>query len=378
MGDQSLTAALVLAGAPKHDADLLYATGFAAPDPIVYVKAGRWQGMMVSALEYGRALSICPFRGIQVMTPQQAGLEGKALRDIACWVLALLQMRDLHAIQVPAMFPSGWLRRLEQAGIRIHVLEKEPFPQRRSKSEKELSRMRESQRAAVIAMRSAIGMLTASRIDKEGFLRSGHSILSAETLQRKIAEVLLRHACYCGQTIVACGLQGADPHERGSGPLAAYQPIVIDIFPRHQAHGYCGDITRTVVKGKASNQLKHMYLTVKGAHAAALRKVHAGAATRNVHQAAVNWIAKRGYPTGRDDRGFHGFMHATGHGIGLAVHEAPSVGSGRARLREGDVITIEPGLYYPDIGGIRIEDTVTVTTNGWRYLVPCEKMFEIP
>jgi Xaa-Pro aminopeptidase len=76
--------------------------------------------------------------------------------------------------------------------------------------------------------------------------------------------------------------------------------------------------------------------------------------------------------------GFFGFMHATGHGLGLEVHEAPSLGSGKDALRVGDVITIEPGLYYPEMGGIRIEDTVTVTRIGWRYLVPCEKNFEIP
>ena len=378
MGHKSFTAALVLAGAPEHDVDLLYATGFVAPDPVVYVKAGRWQGIMVSALEYGRAVATCQPRGIQVITPQQAGLKGDARRDIACWILALLQMRGITRMHVPEIFPSGWLRRLERAGIIVHVLQHDPFPQRRIKSETELRLMRETQRAAVIAMRSAIGLLTETDIGKDGLLRLGHTVVSAEMMQRKIAEVLLRHQCYCGQTIVACGLQGADPHERGTGPLAAHQPIVIDIFPRHQAHGYCGDITRTVIKGKASNKLKHMYLTVKGAHAAALRHVQAGVATRDVHLAASAWIANRGYPTGRDEQGFYGFMHSTGHGVGLAVHEAPSIGSSRTRLRVGDVITIEPGLYYPDIGGIRIEDTVTVTANGWRYLVPCEKIFEIP
>ena len=378
MGETLSSSALVLAGAPDQDVDLLYATGFTAPDPVVYVKAGRWKGMVVSALEYGRAAAICKARGIQVITPQEAGLTGNARRDIACWIHALLDLRGIRRIQVPQMFPSGWLRRLEQAGIAVTVLQKDPFPQRRTKSDAELRLLRETQRAAVIAMRTAIGLLTESQIGKDHVLRLGDTMLSAEELQRRIAEVLLRHQCYCGQTIVACGLQGADPHERGSGPLEAHQPIVIDIFPRHQVHGYCGDITRTVIKGTASHKLKHMYLTVKGAHAAALRQVRAGASTRAVHQAAAEWIAKRGYRTGRDENGFYGFMHSTGHGIGLAVHEAPSVGGGSTRLRVGDVITIEPGLYYPEIGGIRVEDTITVTSNGWRYLVPCEKYFEIP
>ncbi|MFU8779447.1 MAG: M24 family metallopeptidase [Kiritimatiellia bacterium] len=379
MSKNAGTSALVLAGAPEWDADLLYVTGFSAPDPIVYVAAGCWRVMMVSALEYGRARAACRACGIRVLTPQQAGLNGAARRDIACWILALLEQRGICKVRVPAAFPSGILRRLEKAGIAVDILTKEPFPQRRIKTADELQKITETQRAAVIAMRAAIGLLADSQVDQAGLLRMGRAIVSAEMVQRRVTDILLRHGCYCGQTIVACGAQGADPHERGSGPLAAHQPIVIDIFPRHQVHGYCGDITRTVVKGQAPRALKHMYHTVKGAHAAALREVRAGAATRTVHQAAVNWIARRGYPSGHDENGFFGFMHATGHGLGLALHEAPSLGgSGHTRLRIGDVITIEPGLYYPEIGGIRIEDTVTVTATGWRYLVPCEKNCEIP
>ena len=377
MAEKSVRSALVLAGAPEQHVDLLYATGFMAPDPVVYVQVGRWRGMMVSALEYGRAVATCAERGMQIVTPQQAGLEGAARGNLARWICALLEPHAVRCIRVPALFPSGLLRQLEAAGITVEVLTKDPFPKRRRKSHSELALIRESQRAAVIAMRAAIGLLSESCIDRQGLLQSGDTVVTAEMLQRRIAEILLRHDCYCGQTIVACGAQGADPHERGSGPLAAHQPIVIDIFPRHQGHGYCGDITRTVVKGQATRALKHMYHTVKGAHAAALRKVHAGAATRSVHQAAVDWIASRGYPTGRDEKGFYGFMHSTGHGVGLALHEAPSVGCNQAYLRLGDVITIEPGLYYPGIGGIRLEDTVTVTAQGWRYLVPCETSFEM-
>jgi Xaa-Pro aminopeptidase len=378
MSGTSNKVALVLAGIPEHDADLLYATGFSAPDPIVYVEEGRWRAIMVSSLEYGRALSVCQPRGITVVTPQEAGLEGPARRDTACWVLALLEGRGVRSVRVSSLFPSGILRRLEQAGICVEVLTKDPFPQRRTKDATELGCIQQSQRAAVIAMRSAIGLIAESQIGKEGFLRYQKTVVTAELVQRRVTEVLLRHGCYCGQTIVACGEQGADPHERGSGPLAAHQPIVIDIFPRHQKHGYCGDITRTVLKGQATRELKRMYQVVKGAHAAALRKVAPGVPTRVVHQAAADCIARNGYETGHDENRFFGFMHSTGHGVGLEVHEAPSIGTAKTRLRVGDVITIEPGLYYPGVGGIRIEDTVTVTTNGWRYLVPCEKNFEIP
>lgn len=378
MGKKSLTGALVLAGAPEIHPDLLYATGFKAPDPIVYVEVGRWRAMMVSALEYGRAATICQPRGIEVLTPQHAGLEGAARGDFAHWILALLSPGKIRHVRVPSAFPSALLRRLEKAGIKVDVLEQDPFPQRRIKTAAELACIREAQRASVFAMRAAMGLLGESRIDSEGLVRLGRDVLTAAFVRQRITETLLRHACYCAETIVACGPQGADPHERGSGPIEAHKPIVIDIFPRHQDHGYCGDITRTVVKGSASIRLRRMYQAVKGAHAAALREVRPGASTRKVHRAAADWIARRGYSTGQDENGFHGFIHGLGHGIGLAVHEAPSLGRSLTRLRVGDVITIEPGLYYADMGGIRVEDTVTVTPGGWRYLVPCEKVFEIP
>ena len=72
-----------------------------------------------------------------------------------------------------------------------------------------------------------------------------------------------------------------------------------------------------------------------------------------------------------------GFIHGTGHGVGLAIHEPPWVSRAEGRLRSGNVITVEPGLYYPGVGGVRIEDTVVVTTGGWRYLAPCERKFEV-
>ncbi len=377
MQAESLTGPLVLAGAPENHVDLLYVTGFMAPDPIVYVEHGRNRRMMVSGLEYGRAVGACAERGIEVLTPQHVGLQGADRNKLDVWIRALLDPKHDKRIRVPASFPSGWLRKLEQAGIRVDVLDRDPFPARRKKRAAELAHIRSSQQAAVIAMRAAIGMLSESRIGRDSCLYAGRDVLTAGMVRQRIAEVLLRHDCVGGGTIVACGRQGADPHEHGSGPLQAHQPIVIDIFPRNQTNGYWGDLTRTVVKGSAPAEIKQMYLAVKAAHGAALRQVRPGVPTRRAHEAAAAVLDKRGFTTGRDETGFYGFIHSTGHGVGLAVHEEPSVGRGRKSFCVGDVVTIEPGLYYPRIGGLRIEDTVTVTPSGWRYLVPCEKRLEI-
>jgi len=377
--EKSSSVPLVLAGDPLSHPDLLYATGFMAPDPIVYMQRGRRKVMVVSTLEWGRANQAAAGRGITVLSPPHLGLEGAQRRDISAWIAAALAARyNTRRLAVPDAFPHGLVCRLKKKRIAVALLDGEPFPQRRIKSTHEIACIRQSQRAAVIAMRAACSMIAEATVDRAGRLCGGTDVLTSEAVQRRIAESLLRQDCSGGETIVACGVQGADPHERGHGPLHANEPIVIDIFPRHQRHGYWGDITRTVVKGKPSRELRGMYAAVKEAQAAALRTVRAGVSGSCVHQAAVKVFDRRGYKTQRREDGFTGFIHSTGHGVGLAIHESPSLGGANCRLREGEVVTVEPGLYYPEYGGVRIEDTIVVTRGGWHYLAPCEKRFVLP
>ena len=372
---KALTMPLVLADTPLENADLLYATGFMAPDPVVYIQGGRQRILVVSTLEWGRACRETAGRGIRVLTPEHLGLEGTRRREMSLWIKAALRPLGARRITVPSSFPYGLACRLKKAGVGVELLERDPFPTRRTKRPDEIACIRQVQRAAVIAMRTACAMIEQSRADGSGKLVAGVVPLTAEAVQRRISEVLLAQDCHGGETIVACGTQGADPHARGQGPLWERQPIILDIFPRHQRHGYWGDLSRTVVKGEPSRDLKRMYLAVRRAQAAALREVRAGAACLRVHKAAVEVFRRAGYETGRREEGFSGFIHNTGHGVGLAIHEAPSLGTVEGRLRAGDVITVEPGLYYPALGGVRIEDTVVVTRDGWKYLAPCERRF---
>jgi Xaa-Pro aminopeptidase len=278
---------------------------------------------------------------------------------------------------VAADFPVGVARRLERAGVAVTVARDALFPERAVKSAAELRRLRESQQAAVLAMRAAQALIQSADAGRDGRLESRRTVLTAEAVRETIARTLLAHDCFCRDTIVAGGDDGADPHEQGSGPLREGEPIVIDIFPQHNRHGYWGDLTRTVLRGKASPALRKLYQAVRAAQNAALSHVKPGVKCATVHNAAVEEFARRGYTTRIVDGRPEGFIHSTGHGVGLSVHEAPSVGPTDTRLRSGHVVTIEPGLYYPGLGGVRIEDTVAVTPTGWRYLVPCEKRFEL-
>jgi Xaa-Pro aminopeptidase len=371
-----LTARIVLVGSPDSCPDILYATGFMAPDPIVYVEVGRRKIMVVSQLEWGRAVGIGKTRGIEVFTPQLLGLETAKRGKLSEWIKGALKQLGATRLCVPSSFPHGIACELKKARFQVEILEKDAFPNRRVKRPDEIRNIRQSQHAAVIAMRSACAMIRGSDIDARGKLRIKGKPLTAEQVHRRIATVLLDHDCFCSTTIVACGEQGADPHERGHGQLQAHVPVVIDIFPQHLSHGYWGDITRTIVRGSPTAEVKRMYAAVKAAQMAALKKVRPGATCLSVHRAAAALFQRRGFETRREGDRSVGFIHSTGHGVGLAIHEAPSIGGSKLRLRVGDVITIEPGLYYPEHGGIRIEDTIVVTEQGWSYLAPCEKHFE--
>jgi Xaa-Pro aminopeptidase len=202
-------------------------------------------------------------------------------------------------------------------------------------------------------------------------------LITAEAVKKLIHGILLDHDCTGKDTIVACGRQAVDPHEQGHGPLRAGKAIVIDIFPQHIRSGYWGDLTRTVVRGAAGHELRGMYSAVRAAQLAALERIKSGVKGSTVHRAAAAELTRRGFRTENLDGQPAGFIHSTGHGVGLAIHEGPSLSASGGRLRAGHVVTVEPGLYYPAVGGVRIEDTVEVTRDGWRYLVPCEKRFEI-
>lgn len=367
---------ILLLGCTADCPDMEYLTGFRAHDPVLALRHGGGVALVVPDMELGRArLEARP--GVEVFTPRMLGLGPKAGRRIGTWAVRLLRRQGIRRVYVAAAFPVGTAQWLARAGVRVVCRDEALLPERAIKRPDEQARMAESQQAAVIAMRAAIRLIAEATIDARGRLVCRGELLTSERLRRRIAAVLLEHDCFCRDTIVAGGAQGADPHQAGTGPLFAGQPIVLDIFPQHLRHGYWGDLTRTVLRGTASPELRRRYQAVKAAQAAALAAVRPGVPAATVHERAAAEFRRRGYVTSVRDGRPVGFIHGTGHGVGLAVHEEPRVSKAPGRLKAGHVITVEPGLYDPDLGGIRIEDTVVVTPGGWRHLAPCEKRFEV-
>jgi len=360
----------ILLGGSKNTADIRFLCGAEPPENAVLICANRRGTLIVSEMEYSRMRRTVN-RGVTVLYPEMIGSSWK--KGAADWLKKCTKKKKLT---VSADFPLGLAEKLRRTGFQIKIADEPACPQREIKTTDEIYSVKNSQRAAVAAMNAAIKQIASAQIGKNGLLCCGKTILTSEMVRATICHTLLDHDCVAAETIVACGPHSADPHERGTGPLRAGQPIVLDIFPRSTVTGYWGDITRTVCRGPASAELKKMYNAVKAAHGLALKTVKAGAWTDDVHAAAAGELDRRGFKTETIDGIPQGFIHGTGHGVGLEIHEAPRVSSAvHKKLRAGMIITIEPGLYYSHIGGIRIEDTILVTKDGYEMLAPFPARF---
>lgn len=370
-----LTAPRLLVEGAGHCADLVYRSGFHPVDPVVFLDEGRSRTLVVPMLEYARARTEAA--GAQVMLPEDLGVPAEELRSISGWALHLLRRRKIKKVQVGAFFPAAVLRRLEQQNVRIDIASGAMYPERAIKTAGEIAKISASQRAAVSAMRCGRRVLQEAEAGRNGWLRWRGKALSSEILRGVIDAELLRLGCIARDTIVAGGAQAADPHERGHGPLRAGTSIVFDIFPQDKRTGYWGDITRTFCKGEPSPSLARMYRTVLRAQQMALAAVRPGINGAEIHAHVVAFFDKAGYRMSVKGGVVRGFFHGTGHGVGLDIHEAPSISRSDVVLKPGHVITVEPGLYDPDIGGVRIEDTVLVGKTGARILATFPKTFVV-
>lgn len=350
---------ILLMGPEPDGVDIRYKTGFTAPDPFFYLYGRYTQSMLISSMEKNRAATTAPGVSITSYDELQTPKKAPTAVRLAEW----LKKKDVKAVDVSFYFPAGLLQALRKLRIRVDVRDG-PLFDRSKKTSAEIECIIESQRAAVAAMKRVKQWFHAADVRRTK-LYWDQKPLTAERVRREIAQVLLQHDCLAEDIIVAGGPDSADPHCRGSGPLYAGQPIVVDIFPRHTQHGYWGDLTRTYVIGEAPPVVKAMHRAVRHAQSQALDMIRARVSARAVHRAVHRSFEQAGFPWRRDLDPPKGFIHGAGHGVGLNIHEAPSLSDGNDRLAAGQAVTVEPGLYDPDIGGVRIEDTVFVTSDGY-------------
>ena len=345
--------------ANSRDADMRYLTHFTTSDPFVYFrKPGDKGTIIISQMEVGRASR----EGITaVMTRAEAGLPEimKKEKDPYLATARMIAGQTGKKILVPPNFPVALANALGEF-CSVTVDKGTVLSMRANKTSTEIKCMKSVQEVTQTAMGQAVSLIRRAVV-KKGILHLDGKPLTSERIKYTMHCFLLEHGCSAEDTIVSCGEDTAIPHMTGTGPLRADEPIVIDLFPLHEKSGYFADMTRTFVKGEPSQEILDMYTALREAKQLAISRVKSGVSGADLYKIVVDFFKEQGY-----DNDTRGFVHNLGHGVGLQIHELPTVGpSGNTPLEAGNVITIEPGLYYPGIGGVRLEDIGAVTKKGF-------------
>jgi Xaa-Pro aminopeptidase len=367
----------LIVAASEADADMLYATKFWAPDPFIFLEQNGRRTLVLSDLEIDRARKEARAHEFVSLNELEREVQGRSKKTPPYEkILAhFLRARGVRSTAVPANFPLGYAQELAANKIRLRTTNGLFWPQREAKSDKEIELMRRALRITEAGLARALQVLKASKPAARKQLRWSGKALTSEILRAEIDSAILRAGGIPNGTIAAGGDQACDPHNRGSGPLYANSLIILDVFPREARSGYFGDLTRTVLRGRASEAQRKLWDTVKAGQALALRKIKAGIDGAEIHKAIQNFFTQRGYPTEVRNGRRVGFFHGTGHGLGLEIHEYPRLQ--KVTLKNRQTLTVEPGLYYPGLGGVRHEDVVLVTKSGCKILSRFPKQLEI-
>ena len=344
--------------ASSRDADMRYLSRFTTSDPFVFFKKpGETGTIIISQMETGRASLESP---AAIMTRAAAGLPEimKTEKDPYRAAAKMIASQVGKKILVPSNFPIALAQALGEY-CSVSVDKGTVAKLRAKKSRYEIQCLKRVQAVTEGAMGIAVAMIRKSKVKKDALWIDAKP-LTSEMIRFAMHSYLLEHECSATDTIVSCGNDAAIPHMKGTGQLRANEPIVIDIFPFDEKSGYYSDMTRTVSKGKPSDEVADMFDALYAAKQRAMSTVKAGVSGAELHQGVVDYFKERGYES--DTKGF---VHNLGHGVGLQIHELPVVGPAGLNLESGNVITIEPGLYYPGVGGVRLEDIGAVTKSGF-------------
>jgi Xaa-Pro aminopeptidase len=375
--------AVVMAGIPELNAALYRRLRFSVGDPAALVEIPQSDGSTQSTLilrdiEMHRAQQHA--RADQIACPAdfspESGLSGDRETATAQSVAECLRRAGVKEVFADRTLPLIYADIIRQAGIDVVCDAEMGILDRRAKDEQEIAWLREAQNATEDAMEMACRLICAADARADGVLLHETQPLTSERLRAIVDHWLLERGYTNPPPIIAGGPIGADCHNIGSGELRTGSPVIVDIFPRNRATHYNGDCTRTAVHGEISDTLQQMHAAVVRAKAAATAATRPGATGEDVHLATKQSMLASGFNMGLpgpdDPDSFCTMPHGTGHGIGLDVHEPPLLDMKGPPLVVGDALTIEPGLYRRDLGGIRVEDMVIVSTDG------CESLNKLP
>lgn len=355
----------------ETNADLYYATRFLAGDPFLYVERAGRRMLVVGDLEFGRAHR-------EARVDEIVSTSDLARRGAKTTVEQIVRLlRGARRAAVPSNFPVNLADQLRAKGVRLDVRPLPFWDDRPVKTPAEVREIERAQRATEEAFDEALAILRRAKVRGDRLYHRG-SVVTSESLRQTIHRALLDRECSAKGTIVSCGDQGCVPHFHGTGPIRPNRTIVFDIFPRSETSRYFADMSRTVLKGRATDAVRRLYDAVREGQELGISQVRAGVNGRDVDAAIRRRFEELGYETERRGKGWVGYFHGTGHGVGLDIHEAPWLLRTRdSVLPAGAVVTVEPGLYYPGVGAVRLEDMVLVTKTGCRNLTKFPKVLEV-
>jgi Xaa-Pro aminopeptidase len=366
---------VLIYGDTVRSPELRHEVPVAIPDEFLYAETGDRRAVIIHSLEIPRVREEAP--QLEIVPIEQLGSDELYSQGKQGWEieleLALRACRELgiERATVPATFPVGHADHLRANGIDVAV-DRDLFDdRRRSKNETELRGIRNAQRACEVALDKSRELLRRAEADGAGLEVDGEP-LTCERIKRLIEDVFADHDVEGGDMIVSHGPQTAVGHNMGSGQIAPNEPIVFDLFPKDKATGCYADMTRTYVVGEPSDELQEWYRLVKEALDTSTAEVKPGVNGRKLYEQVCDIFHSAGYKTQLNKEPGEvledGFFHGLGHGVGLEVHELPSMSRTGHDLVPGDVITIEPGLYRSGYGGLRLEDLVLVTKDGYEVI----------
>lgn len=364
--------ALLLTGNSIHNTHLYYFTRFLMPSSMIYLKSDKEEFIVLSQMEVERARKESKIQDIRPTADYgfKELVKKYGPKKARCELLyKILHEEGISSIGVQDDFSFYVAGELEKRGIDIRLaewLDKD----REVKSQSEIECITRTQRACEKAMGAALNAI------KVADIKSDKLKITSEQVKTIIEHTLVDHQCRVESPIVSSGKDSSNPHSVGSGALLLDAPIIIDIFTYHKKERYYADMSRTFLRGAPTPEIKEMYRAVLDAQETAFNTIRAGVTGEDVHNAVCDLFEERGYGTDRANAKT-GFIHSTGHGVGLDIHENPSLSEGGSELRTGNVVTIEPGLYDPEFGGVRIEDLVVVTAKGYQNLTKFPKQLVI-
>jgi Xaa-Pro aminopeptidase len=380
---------LLLYSESFKNSNMYYLTKFLAPDPFIFFKKVDTDPVIVvNQMEYSRAQKQSIVKDVRSYFDYKYLEVVKTAKEPHLGTMkfiANVTKKELGAdtkVCVPHNFPAMAADILREEGLTIKPMFDIVEKARETKDADEINEIRAVQAVAEEVTAEAIDLIANADVDANGILIVKKEPLTVGKVKSFLGHQFLDHGFVMEEDIiVACGPKGSDPHYFGDPQdvLKANQPIILDICPRSVQKRYWTDMTRTIVKGKASDKVRKMFNAVLEARNASIDAIQAGALGSDIYDVCCDVLEKAGYETTRGGKQItRGLTHSLGHGVGLDIHEVPRMSElYKFPLKEHNILTVEPGLYDPDVGGLRIEDIVEVTNTGCNNLTKMEIHLEV-